>query len=274
MAVFKGSAVAIVTPFKEADESVNYEAFADIIDYSFTATVEKDFDDIASGKKEWRKVIDKFYVPFHKNISQTQKNSHRTSGSRLVGVDPKTGKNLYAKIGRYGTLVQLGDTSNDEKPKFASMKKGQSIETITLEEALALFELPRVVGQFEGQDVTVSIGKFGPYVRLDNKFYSLSKSDDPYEVDLDRCIEIIKNKRTAEAEKERLRELFPHESGLYEGDVVSSNIGRYGPYLSYRNENFRLPKTIDPLKMTIEEAIEIIANAGVKKPRGRKKKAE
>lgn len=250
------------------------EHFTDIIDYNFTATVEKDFDDIAAGKKQWRKVIDKFYVPFHKNIRLTQQNSHRTSGSRLVGVDPKTGKNLYAKIGRYGTLVQLGDTSNDEKPKFASMKKGQSIETITLEEALALFELPRVVGQFEGQDVTVSIGKFGPYVRLDNKFYSLSKSDDPYEVDLDRCIEIIKNKRTAEAEKERLRELFPHEIGLYEGDVVSSNIGRYGPYLSYRNENFRLPKTIDPLKMTIEEAIEIIANAGVKKPRGRKKKAE
>ena len=250
------------------------EHFTDIIDYNFTATVEKDFDDIAAGKKQWRKVIDKFYVPFHKNIRLTQQNSHRTSGSRLVGVDPKTGKNLYAKIGRYGTLVQLGDTSNDEKPKFASMKKGQSIETITLEEALALFELPRVVGQFEGQDVTVSIGKFGPYVRLDNKFYSMSKSDDPYEVDLDRCIEIIKNKRTAEAEKERLRELFPHEIGQYEGDVVSSNIGRYGPYLSYRNENFRLPKTIDPLKMTIEEAIEIIANAGVKKPRGRKKKAE
>ena len=250
------------------------EHFTDIIDYNFTATVEKDFDDIAAGKKEWRKVIDKFYVPFHKNIRLTQQNSHRTSGSRLVGVDPKTGKNLYAKIGRYGTLVQLGDTSNDEKPKFASMKKGQSIETITLEEALALFELPRTVGQFEGHDVTVSIGKFGPYVRLDNKFYSLSKSDDPYEVDLDRCIEIIKNKRAAEAEKERLRELFPHEIGEYEGNTVSSNIGRYGPYLTYRNENFRLPRNANPLEMTLEEAIAIIANAGVKKPRGRKKKAE
>ena len=250
------------------------EHFKDIIDYNFTATVEKDFDDIAAGKKEWRKVIDKFYVPFHKNIRLTQQNSHRTSGSRLVGVDPKTGKNLYAKIGRYGTLVQLGDTSNDEKPRFASMKKGQSMETITLEEALALFELPRTVGQFEGHDVIVSIGKFGPYVRLDNKFYSLSKSDDPYEVSLDRCIEIIKNKRVSEAEKERLRQLYPINLGEYDGDIVSSNIGRYGPYLTYRNENYRLPKNTNPLEMTLDEAILIIASAGSKKPRGRKKKAE
>ena len=250
------------------------EHFTDIIDYNFTATVEKDFDDIAAGKKQWRKVIDKFYVPFHKNIRQTQQNSHRTSGSRLVGVDPKTGKNLYAKIGRYGTLVQLGDTSNDEKPKFASMKKGQSIETITLEDALALFELPRTVGEFEGHDVIVSIGKFGPYVRLNNKFYSLSKNDDPYEVSLERCIEIIKNKRVAEAEKERLRELYPHEIGIYEGEMISSNIGRYGPYLTYRNENFRLPKSSNPLEMTPGEAIDIITNAGSKKPRGRKKKVE
>ena len=250
------------------------EHFADIVDYNFTAMVEKDFDDIAAGKKQWRKVVDKFYVPFHKNIRLTQQTSHRTSGSRLIGVDPKTGQNLYAKIGRYGTLVQLGDTSNDEKPMFASMKKGQSIETITLEEALALFELPRTVGQFEGHDVIVSIGKFGPYVRLDNKFYSLSKNDDPYEVDIDRCIEIIKNKRVAEAEKERLRALYPHAIGEHEGETVSSNIGRYGPYLTYRNENFRLPKNANPLEMTIEEAVEIIEKAGEKKPRGRKKKSE
>ena len=250
------------------------EHFTDIIDYNFTASVEKDFDDIAAGKKQWRRVIDKFYVPFHKKIRQTQQNSHRTSGSRLIGTDPKSGKNLYAKIGRYGTLVQLGDTSNEEKPKFASMKKGQTIDTITVEEALALFELPRNVGQFEDMDVIVSIGKFGPYVRLDNKFYSLSKNDDPYEVDLQRCIEIIKNKRIAEAEKDRLRALYPHEIGIHEGEVVSSNIGRYGPYLTYLNENFRLSKDANPLEMTLEEAIEIINNANVKKPRGRKKKSE
>lgn len=249
------------------------EHFADIIDYSFTATVEKDFDDIASGKKEWRKVIDTFYVPFHKNIRITQQTSQRTSGSRLVGVDPKTGKNVYAKIGRYGTLVQLGDTSSDEKPKFASMKRGQSIETITLDEALALFSLPRTVGQFEGKDVVVSIGKYGPYVRHNNEFFSLSKSDDPYEIGIDRCIEIIKIKREIEQEKIRLQQNFPHEIGLHDGQPVVSNMGRYGAYLSYRNENFRLPKGTDPLNITIEEAWNIIVEAGTKKTRGKKKKS-
>ncbi|MBR6440922.1 MAG: type I DNA topoisomerase [Bacteroidales bacterium] len=250
------------------------EHFTDIIDYNFTATVEKDFDDIAAGKKQWRKVIDKFYVPFHKNIRQTQQNSHRTSGNRLIGTDPKTGKNVYAKIGRYGTLVQMGDTSNEEKPKFASMKKGQSIESITLEEALALFELPRTVGQYEGKDVIVSIGKFGPYVRMDNKFYSLSKNDDPYEVDLERCIELINLKREAEAEKDRLRDLYPHIIGLHEGESVSSNIGRYGPYLTYRNENFRLPKNLDPLKLTLSQAMAVIENTITKKNRARKKQEQ
>ena len=249
------------------------EHFTDIMDYNFTATVEKDFDEIAAGEKEWRKVIDGFYTPFHRNIRQTQQNSHRNSGSRLLGVDPKSGKNVYAKIGRYGTLIQIGETNNEEKPRFASMKKGQSIETITLDEALALFALPRNVGQFEGKDVIVSIGKFGPYVRLDNKFYSLSKTDDPYEVSLSRCIEIIEVKRVAEAEKERLKELYPHTIGTTEeGDVVESNIGRYGPYLTYRGENYRLGKTIDPLTLKLEEAMEIIQTSGQKKARGRKKK--
>ncbi len=250
------------------------EHFSDIMDYNFTATVEHDFDDIAEGKKEWRKVIDKFYIPFHKNVRLTQQNSQRTSGSRLVGVDPATGKNLYAKIGRYGTLVQLGDTSSDEKPKFASMKKGQSIESITLEEALALFNLPRTLGQFEGEDVVVNIGKYGPYVRHDGLFYSLSKNDDPYEITLERCIEIIKIKRQIESEKERYRAQFPHSIGLHDGYMISSNMGRYGPYLSYRSENFRLPKTLDPIDITIEEALEVILNAEPKKPRGRKKKSE
>jgi len=250
------------------------EHFANIMDYNFTATVERDFDDIASGKKEWRKVIDKFYVPFHKNIKQTQQNSQRTSGERLVGVDPKTGKKVYAKIGRYGTLVQLGDTSSEEKPKFASMKKGQSIETITLDEALALFQLPRNVGQFENDDVIVSIGKFGPYVRHKGLFYSLSKNDDPYEITLERCIEIIRIKRQIEDDKARLRAQFPHTVGDVEGYPVSANIGRYGPYLTYRSKNFRLPKEIDPLTITIEEAREIVKDGEQKTSRGRKKKAQ
>ncbi|MBR6843814.1 MAG: type I DNA topoisomerase [Bacteroidales bacterium] len=241
------------------------EHFTDIIDYNFTAEVESDFDDIATGKKEWRKVIDKFYQPFHKNVKLTQQNSQRTTGSRLLGIDPTSGKNVYAKIGRYGTLVQIGETNTDEKPRFASMKKGQSIETITMEEALALFELPRTLGQFEDKDVIVSIGKFGPYVRHDSKFYSLGKGDDPYEVTLERAIEIIIIKREAEAQKEELKKIYPHQIGINDGEPVMSNIGRFGPYLTYRGENFRLAKGIDPLKLTVEEAMTIIDNGGKKK---------
>ena len=237
------------------------EHFTNILDYNFTATVEKDFDEIAAGKKQWRSVIDKFYVPFHKNINETQKNSHRSSGERLIGTDPKSGKKVYAKIGRYGTLIQIGDTNNEEKPKFASMKRGQSIETITLEDALSLFSLPRTVGKFEKRDVVVSIGKFGPYVRLDNKFYSLSKSDDPYEIGLERCIEIIEEKRKSEEKKAKQKEMFPLLIGQYEGAEICSNDGKYGPYLTYQGENFKLPKDADPMKVTIDEAIEIIKNA-------------
>lgn len=239
--------------------------FTNIMDYNFTATVEKDFDDIADGKKEWRKVIDKFYVPFHKNIRQTQQNSQRNTGSRLLGVDPASGKNVYAKIGRYGTLVQIGETNSDEKPRFASMKKGQSIETISLEDALGLFSLPRTLGQFEDKDVTVSIGKFGPYVRHNGKFYSLGKNDDPYEVSLERSIEIIKSKRKAEEEKEELKKVYPHEIGVKDGDAVVSNIGRFGPYLTYRGENFRLTKGINPLTLTLDMAMEIIEGSLKKK---------
>ena len=246
------------------------EHFTDIIDYNFTAEVESDFDDIATGKKEWRKVIDKFYQPFHKNVRLTQQNSQRTTGSRLLGIDPASGKNVYAKIGRYGTLVQIGETNTDEKPRFASMKKGQSIETITLDEALALFELPRTLGQFEDKDVIVSIGKFGPYVRHNSKFYSLGKGDDPYEVTIERAIEIIKIKREAETQKEELKKIYPHQIGEYENEAVISNIGRFGPYLTYKGENFRLGKGVDPLKLTIDEAMKIIDNAGKKKSKNKK----
>ncbi|MBO7102005.1 MAG: type I DNA topoisomerase [Bacteroidales bacterium] len=241
------------------------EHFANIMDYNFTATVEKDFDEIAAGEKEWRKVIDRFYIPFHKNIRQTQQTSQRTTGSRLLGVDPKSGKNVYAKIGRYGTLVQIGETNAEEKPLFASMKKGQSIETITLEDALGLFALPRTLGEFEEKEVTVSIGKFGPYVRHNGKFYSLGKNDDPYEVSLERAIEIIKIKRVAEEKKEELKKVYPHEIGVQDGEPVVSNIGRFGPYLTYRGENFRLTKDIDPLTLSLANAMEIINNANKRK---------
>ena len=230
------------------------EHFDNIIDYNFTATVEKDFDDIAAGKKEWRKVIDKFYLPFHKNIRKTQQNSTRTSGNRLIGVDPKSGKNVYAKIGRYGTLVQIGDTSSDEKPRFASLKKGQSIETITLEEALGLFNLPRVAGTYEESEVVVSIGKYGPYLRHKDVFYSLPKAYDPYTVSTEECIRVIEEKREADKEKMRIRDLYPIVIGELDGAPVSVNSGKYGFYLTYNNDNYHLPKDINPEKLTLEEA--------------------
>ena len=250
------------------------EHFSEIMDYNFTANVEKDFDRIAEGKAAWKKVIDRFYGPFHKTVTFTQQNSHRSNGERLIGVDPETKKKVYAKIGRYGAIVQIGDTNSDEKPRFASLKKGQSIETITLEEALKLFELPRTVGQFEGHDVVVSIGRFGPYVRLDNSFYSLSKNDDPLEITIDRCIEIITIKRKADAERAEMLKNFPREIGTIGDDSVHANIGRFGPYLTYKGSNYRLPKDFDPLTITIEEAKTLIEASGEKKPKGRRKTAK
>ena len=247
------------------------EHFTEIMDYNFTAKVEKDFDDVANGTQAWRNVIGQFYIPFHRNVKQTQNHSKRTSGERLLGTDPTTGKNVYAKIGRYGTLIQIGETNADEKPKFASMKKGQSIENITLEEALDLFTLPRTLGEYEGGDVVVSIGRFGPYVRHSNKFYSLSKTDDPYTVTLERAIDIINVKREQAEEKERLKALFPHDIGEYEGEKVVSNVGKFGPYLTYKGENYRMPKTgYDPLTITIAQAVSIIREMQEKKSKKKK----
>ncbi|MBQ0016270.1 MAG: type I DNA topoisomerase [Bacteroidales bacterium] len=250
--------------------------FSDVIEYNFTADVEKDFDDIAEGKKDWRKVIDQFYKPFHQNIEITRQNSQRSKGERLLGTDPATGKCVYAKIGRYGTMVQIGDASDEEKPAFASMDKGQSIATITLEEALALFALPRTVGTFEGSDVIVSKGKYGPYTRHSGKFYSLGKGDDPKTVSLERCIEIIKTKRIEEAEKEELRKKFPHDIGEYEDAMIQSNVGRFGPYLTYNGANYKLPKGSDPLTISLPDAIAIIkeAVASPSKPRTRRSAAK
>lgn len=247
------------------------ENFTDIMDYNFTAKVEKDFDDIASGTQQWRNVIDHFYVPFHKNVKTTQSHSKRKSGERLLGTDPKTGKNVYAKIGRYGTLIQIGETAGDEKPLFASMKKGQSIDSITIEEALDLFNLPRTLGQFEDHDVVVSIGRFGPYVRHDDKFYSLSKTDDPYTITLERSCEIITLKRAAAEEMERMKAIFPRMLGKWEEQEVTVCVGKFGPYLTYKQENYRLPKgKFDPIQITLSEAVNFIRESMEKKKSSKK----
>ena len=235
--------------------------FADIVDYNFTAKVEKDFDEIASGKKSWRKIIEGFYKPFHKNIEDVSEHSQKVKGEHLLGTDPASGKNVYAKIGRYGAMVQIGESKTDEKPRFASLKKGQSIDTITLDEALALFALPRVAGQKDGKDLTVSVGRFGPYVRYDGKFYSLPKTDDPYTVTAERCCEII----AAKAKKDEILKQLPRTIGQHEGHDVQANTGRFGPYLMYDGKNYKLPKGTDPLAVTLDEALAVLKKQAKKK---------
>jgi len=233
------------------------EHFTTIMDFNFTATVEKEFDEIANGKMEWVKMIDKFYNPFHKTVEVTLKNSEKSKGERMLGKDPATGKPVYVKIGRYGAIAQIGDkddNENDEKPRFASLRKNQSLETITLEEALDLFKLPRNLGQFEGKDITIGVGKFGPYVRHDNKFYSLKKGvDDPLTIIIDRAIAIIEEKR--EQEKQRVIKTFEQNIDL---SVLN---GRWGPYISFEKKNYKIPKKIKPAEITFEECMEIINQA-------------
>ena len=227
--------------------------FEDIIDYNFTANVEKEFDKIAEGKTKWNSMIKKFYDGFHNKIVTTDEGSGKFSGAKLLGVDPATGKNVYVKVGRFGPMAQIGDTEADEKPRFAGLNKKQSIESITLEEALKLFEYPRTLGQLEGKDVTVSIGRFGPYIKHGNAFYGLSKLDNPATVEIERAIEIINEKQQKEANST----LAEFET---DGDVLRVLNGRYGPYISFKKKNYKIPKGTDPSKLTLQDCIAIVEN--------------
>jgi DNA topoisomerase-1 len=223
--------------------------FDDIIDFNFTANVEKEFDEIAVGKKSWNKMIKEFYGPFHDKIEHTQENSGRFTGERLLGQDPASGKNIYVKLGRYGAIVQLGETESEDKPKFAGLRKEQSIETITLKEALKLFEFPRTLGEFEEKEVTVAIGRFGPYVKHDGKFVSIKKGDDPTSIEIERAIELIKEKRQAELEK--VIKIFDEDKD------VQLLKGRYGPYLVIKKQNYKLPKGTEPETLSLEDCYKI-----------------
>jgi DNA topoisomerase-1 len=243
------------------------EYFPDILNYNFTAEVEKEFDNIADGDVQWTVAIDNFYKKFHPVVEDTMKNSERQVGERILGVDPATGRQLSVKIGKYGPLAQIGTSEEEEKPVFASLLKSQSIESITLEEALDLFKLPRQVGEFEGKVMTVAIGRFGPYIRHDSTFYSLPKTDDPMEVTADRAIEIIEEKR--EVEKNRIIKT------LGENNEIQVLNGRFGPYFTCDNVNYKIfPKGTDPVTLTLERCQELIAAqpeaANKKKPFGRK----
>jgi DNA topoisomerase-1 len=227
--------------------------FPQIMDFNFTAKVEEEFDDIAEGKIVWTKMLSDFYKPFHKNVEQTTEHSERASGERLLGVDTVSGKNLYVRIGRFGPMAQLGE-GNDEnnKPKFASLRKDQRLETITFEEAQDLFKLPRTVGEFEDKEMVVAIGRFGPYVRHNGIFVSLKKEDDPMTITADRTIELIKAKRQADIDK--YIKSFP------ENPEVQLLNGRWGPYLVIDKNNYKLPKGTDAAALTLQECLDIAAD--------------
>ncbi len=243
------------------------EHFPNVMNYNFTADVEKEFDDIALGKMIWHEMIGKFYNPFHDNVEKTLEHSERSTGERILGEDPKTGKVILVRIGRYGPMAQLGETPEDkegEAPKFASLRPGQHLETITLEEAIDLFKLPRDLGLYEDKKVVVAIGRFGPYVRHDGKFASLKKDvDDPMEIDLPRAIELIEEKR--KKDREKFIKAFDEDPDL---QILN---GRWGPYIAYQKENFRLAKDIeDPKALSFEDCMKIIKEAPKKKTSAKK----
>ena len=242
------------------------ENFTQIMDYNFTAKVEEEFDDIADGKKVWNEMIAKFYKPFHEKVDHALQNSERSKGERILGIDPASGKQVSVKIGRFGPIAQLGEGSADgegEKPQFSSLRAGQLLESITLEEALELFKLPRELGDFENKKVTVGVGRFGPYIRHDNKFVSLGKTDDPYTVDLTRAIELIDAKR--EKDDKAVIRVFD------ENPEVKILNGRWGPYISFKKKNFKIPKKGDAEKLSFDDCMKIINETADTKPKKGKK---
>ena len=238
------------------------EYFPDIIDFNFTANVEEKFDDISQGKSQWNEQIADFYTIFHPEVEKISKlRLEHKVGERVLGKDPKSGKDVSVKIGRYGPIVQIGSADSDEKPLFASLLKGQSIDNITLDEALKLFELPRNLGTYEGADVTVAIGKYGPYVRHNGTFVSIPKNLTPQTISLDDAVELIKGK--AEAEKKKLVKKFDEEPDL---EILN---GPYGTYIAYKKKNYKIPKGTDAQALSLDDCKKIIEEAATttKKPR-------
>lgn len=235
-----------------------------IMDYNFTAKVELEFDEIAEGELVWNDMIRSFYDPFHAMVEGALNDAERTNGVRILGVDPTTGKELSVKIGRFGPVAQLGEVvEGGEKPLFASLRAGQHLETITIEDALELFKLPRNIGDYEGKSVTVAIGRFGPYVRHNSIFVSLEKDvDDPYTVALERAIELIEAKR--EKDKNAVIKVFA------ENQEVKLLNGRWGPYISFKKNNYKLPKGTDAAALTLADCLQLVEKQPVAK-KGRKK---
>jgi DNA topoisomerase-1 len=238
------------------------ENFPKVMDYNFTAEIEKDFDEIAEGQREWKNVMDIFYKPFSKDIEESKEKKEYITGERLLGTDPATKKPVYAKMGRYGAMVQIGSNDDEEKPKYAKLQPTQSIETISLEEGLALFALPRILGNYEGNDVKASIGRFGPYVQFGSTFVSLKKEDDPYTVTLARAVELYQEK--LESIANRTIQDF--------GDIQVLN-GRFGAYIKKGSNNYKIPKGTDPRSISLDEINNIIENTPERTGRWGKKTA-
>ena len=240
------------------------ENFAYILDYNFTAEVEKDFDKVAEGQVEWKKLIEEFYNVFHPKVEEiiNTKTEHR-AGERILGTDPKTGRQVSVKIGRYGPLAQIGEKEEEEKPLFSSLQKDQSIETITFEEAMKLFDLPRTIGEYNEKEMIASVGRFGPYIKYDGKFFSMPKELDPYKVKADEAIVVIEEK--IKKDKEKIIQTFEEEPGL----IVQH--GRYGPYIAFEKQNFKIPKGVKPEELSLEDVRKIIKETEPSKSKTKEK---
>lgn len=239
--------------------------FAGIMEYNFTANVEEEFDEIASGDKSWKEMLRKFYAPFHSSVEEALENSERASGERALGTHPESGKPMIARIGRFGPMIQIG-AQDDEEKKFASLRGEQSISTITLEEALDLFKLPRKLGEYEGKSLSAAIGRFGPYVRWDKTFVSLDQEagDDPYTLGFERGVELLEAK--IEADKKAIIKVFEQD------ETIRILNGRYGPYIKAAKDNVKIPKDQKPEELTFEQVTELVEAHRAKPPKARRKR--
>jgi len=221
--------------------------FDKVMDYSFTANIEEEFDKIAEGHLQWNKMVGEFYKPFHDSVEHTLENAERAKGERELGIDAESGKPVIARMGRYGPMVQIGNADDEEKPRFAKLKATQSIETITLEEAMDLFKLPLNLGEYEGKEVSANVGRFGPYIKWGEQFISIPKGEEPTEVDLPRAIEIIKAKQVEEA-----------PIGHYEGKPITKGKGRFGPFIKWNDLFINIPRAYDFDNLTQQDCDELI----------------
>jgi DNA topoisomerase-1 len=231
--------------------------FDDIMDYGFTARIEEEFDEVAEGKMKWNEMIDDFYNPFKKDVEKTIETAERVKGERELGTDPVTGMPVFARIGRYGPMVQMGMIDDEQKPHFAALKKDQSIETITLEEALDLFKLPLTLGEYEGLQVYVNMGRFGPYVKWGDDFISIPKGEDPLEIDMERAIELINQKKEADA-----------PIAMYDSKPVTRGKGRFGPYIKWNDMFINVPRRYDFDDLSQKDVNELV-EAKIKKEANR-----